>query len=168
MQIGNKVYVETPLFEGMATIDYIAPAQDGELYPIQVELDNPDINGHKLFRVSDHEIKKQPVTKHLQKYLARVVKPNRSFIVGEEYVISEPRADGYYSVYLTSRPDHAPVASYITNFFEIIKPFEVPATEVLVNDIPGKMTEKAKIVTESSEKEHNTSKREQQEQLTLF
>lgn len=168
MQIGDRVYVETPLFEGMATIDYIAPAQDGELYPIQVELDNPDINGHKLFRVSKHDIKKQQPKKHLQKYLARVIKPNRSFTVGEEYVISEPRADGYYSVYLTNRPDHAPVGSYLTNYFEIIRPFEVPLARAVVNDMPKKVTKKVEIVTESPKKEHNSSKKEQHEQLTLF
>ncbi|WP_016993152.1 hypothetical protein [Lysinibacillus boronitolerans] len=36
----------------------------------------------------------------LNKYLARVVKPPSHFYrIDEEYIITEPRADGYYSVF---------------------------------------------------------------------
>ena len=38
----------------------------------------------------------------LNKYLARVVKPPSHFYrIDEEYIITEPRADGYYSVFLS-------------------------------------------------------------------
>jgi len=70
------------------------------------------------------------------KYLARVVKPPSHFyLIGEEYIITEPRENGYYSVFLKSRPNHGPVGSYRSNYFEIIEPYEV--TEVaVVNDMP--------------------------------
>ncbi|MGE7112709.1 hypothetical protein [Lysinibacillus sp. NPDC047702] len=57
------------------------------------------------------------------KYLARVVKPPSHFYrVGEEYVITEPKANGYYDVFLKSRPDVAPVGSYKnTSCFERIE-----------------------------------------------
>ena len=38
----------------------------------------------------------------LNKYLARVVKsPSHFYRIDEEYIITEPRADGYYSVFLS-------------------------------------------------------------------
>lgn len=53
MNQGERVQVQTKSFKGMATILYIAP---GELYPIQVEMDEPDPDGHKIYRVASHEI----------------------------------------------------------------------------------------------------------------
>lgn len=157
--VGEKVYVKTPLFEGMAIVDYIAPEKDGELFPIQVVLDQPDTNGHKVLRVNKYEITHPALTTHLKRFLARVVESKYSYTVGDEYVISEPRADGFYSVYLTSRPDHGPVGSYVTNFFEIIKPIEVTPTRV--NDMPKTVARRTKIVNKSQ-------KKEPYEQLTLF
>lgn len=75
-------------------------------------------------------------TQITSKFLARVVKPPSHFYrVGEEYVITEPRANGYYSVFLTSRPNHCPIGSYKSNYFDIIEPYEV--TEAAVeHDMP--------------------------------
>ena len=65
------------------------------------------------------------------KYLARVVKPPSHFyLIGEEYIITEPRENGYYSVFLKSRPNHGPVGSYRSNYFEIIEPYEVTEAAV--------------------------------------
>lgn len=50
---GKRIQVQTKFFEGMATILYIAP---GEFYPVQVELDVPDPDGHKIYRVAIHEV----------------------------------------------------------------------------------------------------------------
>ena len=67
------------------------------------------------------------------KYLARVVKPVSHFYrIGEEYVITEPKANGYYDVFLKSRPNVAPVGSYKdTSCFEIIEPYEVTEAAVV-------------------------------------
>lgn len=69
--------------------------------------------------------------KHDEKYLARIVKPPSHFyLVGEEYIITQPDENGYYSVFLKGRPDYAPVGSYKTECFEIISAFEMAAVQV--------------------------------------
>lgn len=67
----------------------------------------------------------------LNKYLARVVKPTSHFYqIDEEYIITEPRADGYYSVFFKHRPDGPPIGAYKrTECFERIMSFEESATE---------------------------------------
>lgn len=52
----------------------------------------------------------------LNKYLARVVKPPSHFYqIDEEYIITEPRADGYYCVFFKHRPDDPPIGAYKRN-----------------------------------------------------
>ncbi|MGE7115015.1 hypothetical protein [Lysinibacillus sp. NPDC047702] len=62
-------------------------------------------------------------TQITSKYLARVVKPPSHFYrIGEEYVITELKANGYYDVFLKTRPNIAPVGSYKnTSCFERIE-----------------------------------------------
>lgn len=50
---GERIKVQTKFFEGMATILYVAP---GEFYPVQVEMDAPDPDGHNIQRITYHEI----------------------------------------------------------------------------------------------------------------
>jgi hypothetical protein len=50
---GDRIYVRTLLFEGWATVTGVFP---GELYPIQVTLDEPDGDGHRIKRVSIYDI----------------------------------------------------------------------------------------------------------------
>ncbi|MGE8038106.1 hypothetical protein [Lysinibacillus sp. NPDC093692] len=58
-------------------------------------------------------------------YLACIVKPpSRFYLVGEEYIITEPSDNGYYTVFLKCHPDNAPVGSYKTKYFDIIALFE--------------------------------------------
>lgn len=54
--INERVYVKTSLFEGWATVVDVFP---GEFYPIQVELDEGDDDGHRIKRVSKDEIIKR-------------------------------------------------------------------------------------------------------------
>ena len=52
----ERVYVKSDLFEGWATIiEYFT----GEIFPIQVELDEPDSDGHSVKRVGKTEIIKK-------------------------------------------------------------------------------------------------------------
>lgn len=55
----KKVYVDTPMFSGWGTIDYEDPK---EFYGIQVILDEPDQEGHRLKRVAKYEIVTPPMT----------------------------------------------------------------------------------------------------------
>lgn len=67
----------------------------------------------------------------LNKYLARVVKPPSHFYqIDEEYIITEPRADGYYSVFFKHRPDCPPIGAYKRNdYFEYIVSLEESVTD---------------------------------------
>lgn len=103
------------------------------------------------------------------KYLARVVKPPSHFYrIGEEYVITEPGANGYYSVFLKTRSDVAPVGSYKnTSCFEYIEPFEeVEAT--VVNDEPKIVHKKVETVHDMPETVNVPVKKQKYEQLSLF
>lgn len=70
-------------------------------------------------------------TQVLNKYLARVVKsPSHFYRIDEEYIITEPREDGYYSVFFKHRPDGPPIGAYKrTDCFERIVPLEESATD---------------------------------------
>jgi hypothetical protein len=50
---GDRVYVRTLLFEGWAVVTDVFP---GELFPIQITLDEPDGDGHAVKRVSIYDI----------------------------------------------------------------------------------------------------------------
>lgn len=53
---GERVQVQSHNFQCMATILYIAP---GEIYPVQVQMDIPDPDGHRIYRFALHEIVKE-------------------------------------------------------------------------------------------------------------
>lgn len=52
---GDRVFVESFYFKGWATVFEIFP---GEMFSIQVELDEPDEDGHRMKRVEPDEIKR--------------------------------------------------------------------------------------------------------------
>lgn len=103
------------------------------------------------------------------KYLARVVKPPSHFYrIGEEYVITEPRSNDYYSVFLKTCSDVAPVGSYKnTSCFEYIEPFkEVEAT--VVNDKPKMVHTKVETVHDMPETVNAPVIKQKYEQMSLF
>lgn len=51
---GDRVYVETPMFKGMATVVGVVKCA---FYPIQVELDDGDDDGHRLKRISKDDLR---------------------------------------------------------------------------------------------------------------
>jgi hypothetical protein len=53
MSTNQRVFVSTPQFEGFARIIERFP---GELFPIQVQLEVPDEDGHSIKRVATYEI----------------------------------------------------------------------------------------------------------------
>lgn len=56
-----------------------------------------------------------------QRFIARVAKWRAGYNVGDEFIISDPGPNGYFNVYLM---DGRIIGSYITNFFEVIGPYE--------------------------------------------
>jgi hypothetical protein len=55
----ERIYVKTPLFEGWATVVAYFPKE--AFYPLQVELDVGDVEGHRMKRVSKDEICKSEI-----------------------------------------------------------------------------------------------------------
>lgn len=55
MKSGDKVYVNSFMYEGKATIMEIIT---GNIFPIQVELDEPDSDGHRIKRFTYAEVSK--------------------------------------------------------------------------------------------------------------
>jgi hypothetical protein len=49
----DRVYVRTQYFEGWATVLGYFP---NEVYPLQIELDEPDADGHAIKRITKSEI----------------------------------------------------------------------------------------------------------------
>jgi hypothetical protein len=110
LEIGERVRVKTFLFEGMATIDYITI---GELYPIQVELDEADDEGHKLKRIKADEIIKGDVLQELNDQpitgmqLAEIVvnDPGYGLYIGDQYMVDPTKQNAgthYYFYQLQS------------------------------------------------------------------
>jgi hypothetical protein len=118
LEVGERVY--NPHY-GTGTVVYFQP---GEFYPVQVELDKPCSDGHKMYRFAVFELKrlKQDEPRKLSgKFLARVAKPRRGYKLGDEYIIGPAKNPEYYNVYTM---DGHIIGSYITNFFEIIRPID--------------------------------------------
>lgn len=103
------------------------------------------------------------------KYLARVVKPPSHFyLIGEEYVITKPKANGYYDVFLKTRPSVAPVGSYKnTSCFEYIEPFK-EVEVIVVNDMPKKVQKTVETAHNIPEMVNVPAKKQKYEQMTLF
>jgi hypothetical protein len=57
---GEKIYVETPLFEGWAIVVGIH-SDPRELYPLAIELVDGDSDGHRYKRVGKDDIKKEEI-----------------------------------------------------------------------------------------------------------
>lgn len=55
MKAGERILVKSQYLEGMATVLFNIP---NEFYPLQVEMDNPDLDGHKIHRIAYHEVVK--------------------------------------------------------------------------------------------------------------
>jgi|GEM_PF-4684968 len=108
MQEGERINVRTKSFGGMGTILYIAK---GEFYPVQVEMDEPDEDGHKIQRITWVEIVKQseevkPLSTGItfkgyddpQRYVGEVVKEiaGYTFKMGQQFILGVITFPGVY------------------------------------------------------------------------
>lgn len=135
MEIGERIFVETPAFEGMATINYISP---GEIFPIQIELDNPDQHGHKIKRVSEQEIKDQStqVTNTEDEkpncdsvlQLAKVRRRYKKykFKIGEHYIVGPTRQNNGTHFYVYGPDDGRFKGCMPTDMFLIVSAHNGP------------------------------------------
>ncbi|MCU5196463.1 hypothetical protein OCE52_16800 [Bacillus mobilis] len=54
---GDRVFVEDLLFNGWGTVDFVIP---GEMFGIQLRMEQPDSDGHYIQRVGMEHIKQSP------------------------------------------------------------------------------------------------------------
>lgn len=93
-----RVWVSTRDLEGMATVLYVAK---NEIYPVQIETDAPDGDGHRVHRVAYSEIHEQQPEKTVPdavpfsaaddpvRYIGKVIEPYKpyGYKVGDMYVL---------------------------------------------------------------------------------
>lgn len=58
LEVGSEIYVETALFSGDAIIKKLYPE---EIFGVEIELNNPDEDGHRLKRVANYEVREKDV-----------------------------------------------------------------------------------------------------------
>jgi len=54
---GDRIFVEDLLFSGWGTVDFVIP---GEMFGIQLRMEQPDSDGHYIHRVGMEHIKQSP------------------------------------------------------------------------------------------------------------
>lgn len=80
MEKGKRIYVKTRYLEGFATVKHIEACA---FYPIQVEMDSPDPDGHRIHRVAYQEcLSEQPKAEGL------IISPQLPEIKVEEPIAS--------------------------------------------------------------------------------
>ena len=93
MKVGERVAVEAQHISGTGKIVHIAP---GEIWPVQVELDEPIDGSHRMTRVAMAEIKPAD-----EKYLAEVIKPRLGYRLGDRYLVGPASVlKDHFNVYL--------------------------------------------------------------------
>ena len=93
MKVGERVAVESRHISGTGKIVHIAP---GEIWPVQVEFDDPIDGSHRMTRVAMAEIKPAD-----EKYLAEVIKPRLGYRLGDRYLVGPANVlKDHFNVYL--------------------------------------------------------------------
>lgn len=141
VEIGERINVKSFNFGGMATIMHIEP---GEMYPIQVELDHGDADGHKIKRIASNEIIQdgqeppEPVgiaftgPDDPQRYIGNVasIPDGYRFEMGEQFVLGVAKYPGVYkpgpakSFYLYEPDDLAHRGCMPATMFSDIVPYD--------------------------------------------
>lgn len=121
-EIKGRIYVKTEDFEGYGTV---LDVFRGEIFPVQIELEQPDENGHSVHRVRYNEIVRGEIASNDAepeqiRYIARVSKPRNGYHVGDEYIVGAAKHQDYFNVFLMNGNI---VGSYVNDFFERIRPY---------------------------------------------
>lgn len=139
LQEGQRVHVQTKNFSGLATILYIA---QGEIYPVQVELDQGDGDGHRIQRIMSREIVHEPAEENAgisfnapddpQQYIGEVVDASHGFgfDLGAQYILGVIKYPGVYkpgpatSFYLYDPENKSFRGCMPGSMFKVIGPYE--------------------------------------------
>lgn len=138
---GERVQVRNRVFDSMATILYIAP---GELFPVQVELDNPDSDGHKIYRFESQDIHRESLENSdfpelifagpddPQRYIGEVVQDHKKYGYkkGQQFILGVVKFPGVYqggpatSFYLYQPQSKAFRGCMPAEMFKVVGPYE--------------------------------------------
>lgn len=137
MKEGQRINVKTRDIEGMATILYIAP---GEFYPLQIELDGADADGHKIHRIAYREIVKEQEPgpgvvfagpDDPQRYVGEVIQAYKPYNieVGQRYILGVVTYPGVWkpgaatSFYLFDPETMRHCGCMPASTFKVLKPY---------------------------------------------
>lgn len=121
----------------MTTILYVAP---GEFYPVQVEMDAPDPDGHKIQRITYHEIVDElpaestsaavasEETADLQRHIGEVVQEVKgySFKIGQRFLLDpRPNKEGTVNVYYINDVETLKFRGCMpASLFKVLEPYQ--------------------------------------------
>lgn len=160
--VKEKVYVKTDNFEGFATI---LDVFQGEIFPVQIELDHPDENGHSVHRIKFNEIVRGH-EKNTERHISRVSRNRNGYHVGDEYIVGPAKNEGYFNVYLMNGNL---IGSYVHDFFEKVRPYVEQKEIVPIQVEPEPVEEKPKIViTHITYKKEKPKKPKKEKQETII
>ncbi|QPA33407.1 hypothetical protein [Thermaerobacillus caldiproteolyticus] len=143
----QPVYVRTPLFEGLAVIDYVGDIK--EMFPVQVVLQEPDEDGHRLKRVvlaelylpenieiHGHQVQEDDTrplftgTNDKTRYLVEAVHEHSPYRVfkGEKYIVG-PTRDNCDQTFFVYELDHTWMGRYRREWFQILSVYDDSKSE---------------------------------------
>jgi hypothetical protein len=138
----QQVYVKTTLFQGLAVIDYVADKK--ELFPVQVILQDPDEDGHRLKRVAfdelflheNIEVQVNDIQKNniqaifmgaddKTRYLVEAVYEHGPYRVfkGERYIVG-PAHDNCDQTFLVYELDHTWMGRFPREWFKVLSTYD--------------------------------------------
>ncbi|HGH7177561.1 TPA: hypothetical protein ACJMKJ_005205 [Bacillus wiedmannii] len=94
---GDRIFVEDLLFSGWGTVDFVIP---GEMFGIQLRMEQPDSDGHYIHRVGMEHIKQSP-----QEVMAaaQIELQDEAVVVAESTINSLNLKEGYTYLLSTSK-----------------------------------------------------------------
>lgn len=147
MEIGQSVMIKTPDIEGRGKIVHIAP---GEIWPIQVELENP-VDGYSMHRVAAAEVEPE---ENGGLYVAEVVHFKGGYRIGDRYMVGPAKNSDFFNVYLLNGKL---IGTYKTMFLQKVD--SKPSREVLE---PENIN-----IPEVAEKPHSEPEKPQKRRVTI-
>lgn len=112
-----------------------------------------------------------------KRFVAVVSRWRNGYRIGDEFIISERDENNYFHVYLKDRPNKGPVGSYITDFFQIIEPYNEPEIELepvkqkpaIVKEIePKPLPNPPKVLPKAEKVKRKPEKPKKPEQMNIF
>lgn len=126
--VGERIYVKDLLFEGHAIVKHIVPR---EIFGIQIELEQGDQDGHRIFRVSNEQVIKSTCYSPKQYEIGTSIVKTVNLKVGDQYIL---KTQSQYTLktkirkivthyYVYRLHDEKFLGSYEVSCFKNVKPY---------------------------------------------